>query len=166
LTCGGALDRGIYMLDEVERRIIHYLQGDLPLTSRPFAAVASKVGIGEEELLERIELQKNRGILRRLGANVDHRLVGFRANAMIAWHVPGERVDEVGPLMATFKEVSHCYERKTQGKWKYNLFTMIHGKSKKHCQGIARSIAEKTGISHYVSLFTIKEYKKTSPEYF
>lgn len=154
------------MLDDVERRIIHHLQGDLPLTSRPFAVIASRVGISEEELLERIRLQKEKGVLRRFGANLDPQLAGFRANAMVAWRVPADKVDEIGPLMATFREVSHCYQRRVHGKWRYNLFTVIHGKNKKDCQGIVRRIAENTGITDYVLLLTLKEYKKTSPEYF
>ncbi|UCF72844.1 MAG: Lrp/AsnC family transcriptional regulator [Deltaproteobacteria bacterium] len=154
------------MLDDLERRIIQHLQGDLPLTSRPYAVLSGKLGIREEELVERIKLQKEKGILRRLGANLNPRLAGFRANAMIAWYVPEDKMDEIGPLMATFKEVSHCYQRRIQREWKYNLFTMVHGKSKKDCQCIVRRIAENTGIKDYVTLLTLKEYKKTSPEYF
>jgi len=154
------------MPDDLERRIIHYLQGDLPVTARPFAVLASKVGISEEELLQRIKVLKEQGTLRRFGATLRHQLAGFRANAMVAWYVPEDNMDEIGPLMATFKEVSHCYQRRIQGKWRYNLFTMIHGKSKKDCQNIARRIAEDTGIKDYVLLLSLKEYKKTSPKYF
>jgi DNA-binding Lrp family transcriptional regulator len=154
------------MLDDLGKSIIRHLQGDIPLTSKPFAVLASRVGISEEELLERIKSQKEEGVLRRLGANLNPQLAGFRANALIAWNVPDDRMDEIGPLMASFREVSHCYERRTQGKWKYNLFTMIHGKSRDDCEGIVRAIAENTGIRDYVSLVTLKEYKKTSPEYF
>lgn len=154
------------MLDDVERRIIRHLQGDLPLTPRPFAVLASKVGISEEELLERIKSLKEQGTLRRFGATLRHQLAGYKANAMVAWYVPEDDMEEIGPLMASFKEVSHCYERKVQGTWKYNLFTMIHGRSKKECQDIARRIAEHTGIKDYVFLLSLKEFKKTSPRYF
>ncbi len=154
------------MLDDLERRIIHYLQDDLPQTVRPFAVLAEKIGIREEELIEKIKLLKEQGILRRFGGNLNHQLAGFKANAMVAWYAPEDKIDEIGPLMATFKEVSHCYQRRIQGKWRYNLFTMVHGKSKKDCQDIARRIAEKTGIKDYVFLLTLKEYKKTSPKYF
>ena len=154
------------MLDDLERKIVQYLQGNLPLTERPFAVLAEKIGISEEELIEKIKLLKEQGILRRFGANLNHQLAGFKANAMVAWYVPEDKMDKIGPLMATFKEVSHCYQRRIQGKWKYNLFTMVHGKSKKDCQDIARRIAEKTGIKDYVLLLTLKEYKKTSPRYF
>ena len=154
------------MLDDIEKRIIHYLQGDFPLTARPFTVLATKVGISEEELLERIKSLKEQGLLRRFGATLYHQLAGFKANAMIAWYVPEEKLDVVGSLMANFKEVSHCYQRRIQGKLKYNLFTMVHGKSKKDCQGIARRIAKSTGINDYTLLLTLKEYKKTSPKYF
>jgi DNA-binding Lrp family transcriptional regulator len=136
------------MLDDLDKKIIHYLQGDLPLTVRPFAVLAERIGISEEELLDKIQQ------------------VGFKANAMVAWCVPDDKIDETGFLMATFKEVSHCYQRKIQDKWKYNIFTMVHGKNKRDCQGIVKRIAKRTGIKDYVILLTLKEYKKTSPRYF
>ena len=154
------------MLDDVEKKIIHYLQGDLPLTERPFAVLAESIGIGEEELLDRIKLLKEQGILRRLGATLFHQQVGFKANALVAWYVPDDKINETGFLMANFKEVSHCYQRKTEEGWRYNIFTMIHGKNKKDCQSIIERIANKTGIKDYVLLLTLKEYKKTSPQYF
>jgi len=154
------------MLDDLEKKIIHYLQGDLPLTAKPFAVLAEKIGIHEEELLNRIKLLKEKGVLRRLGATLYHQRVGFKANAMVAWYVPDDKIDETGFLIAAFKEVSHCYQRKIEEKWRYNLFTMIHGRSKKDCHNICKRIAEKTGIKDYVLLFTLKEYKKISPQYF
>jgi len=154
------------MLDDLDKKIIHYLQGDLPLTARPFAVLAERIGIDEGELLDRIKLLKEQGILRRLGATLYHQRVGFKANGMVAWCVPDDKIDETGFLMAAFKEVSHCYQRKIQDKWKYNIYTMIHGKNKKDCQGIVKRIAEKTEIKDYVLFFTLKEYKKTSPRYF
>lgn len=166
LTSARALDSAVNMIDDLEKRIIRYLQGDLPLTPTPFAALASKVGIDEEELLERIRGLKVRGVLRRFGATLNHWQAGLTANAMVAWYVPEEQADEVGPLMASVREVSHCYERKPKGDWKYNLFTMVHGKSKKDCRDIVERISEITGMKDYVLLFTLKEFKKTSPEYF
>jgi len=154
------------MPDNVERRIIQHLQGDLPVTPRPFAVLASRVGISEEEVLDTIKLLKERGTLRRFGATLRHQLAGYKANAMVAWCVREDSMEEIGPLMASFKEVSHCYERTIQGKWKYNLFTMIHGRSKKECQDIARRIAEDTGVKDYILLLSLKEFKKTSPRYF
>jgi DNA-binding Lrp family transcriptional regulator len=154
------------MIDDIEKRIIHHLQGDIPLTPTPFSEIASKVGIDEEELLERVRGLKAQGVLRRFGATLNHWQAGLTANAMVAWYVPEDQVDEVGPLMASVREVSHCYERKPDREWKYNLFTMVHGKSRKDCRDIVGRISEMTGMKDYVLLFTLKEFKKTSPEYF
>jgi DNA-binding Lrp family transcriptional regulator len=154
------------MINELDKKIIHYLQGDLPLGLRPFAALAEKIGITEEELLGKIQVLKEQGILRRFGATLRHQLAGFDANAMVAWQVPEDKVEKTGTLMAGFKEVTHCYQRRIQGEWKYNLFTMIHAKNKKNCEQMVKKIGDKVGISEYVVLLTLKEYKKTSPQYF
>jgi len=166
LTSVRALDSAIVVIDDLEKQIIRHLQADLPLTTTPFAVMASRVGIGEEELLERVRGLKKRGVLRRFGATVNHLKAGVKANAMVAWYVPEDQIDEIGLLMAGVREVSHCYERKPTGAWKYNLFTMVHGKSKKQCREAVGRIADMTGIKDYVYLFTRREFKKTSPEYF
>jgi len=154
------------MIEELEKKIIRYLQGDLPVTPRPFASLAEKIGIREEDLLEKIQVLKEQGTLRRFGATLRHQLAGFHANAIVAWRVPENKVEKTGTLMATFREVSHCYQRRIQGEWKYNLFTMIHGKNEKDCEQTAKKIADTVGINEYVVLITLKEYKKTSPKYF
>ncbi|MBW1715510.1 MAG: Lrp/AsnC family transcriptional regulator [Deltaproteobacteria bacterium] len=154
------------MIEGLEKKIIRYLQEDLPVTPKPFASLADKIGIKEEDLLEKIQLLKEKGVLRRFGATLRHQLAGFHSNAMVAWRVPEDKVKKSGNLMAGFGEVSHCYQRRIQGEWKYNLFTMIHGKNEKDCEHIARKIADVVEINDYVVLLTLKEYKKTSPKYF
>ena len=101
-----------------------------------------------------------------MGATLFHQQVGFKENALVAWYVPDDKIEETGFLMATFQEVSHCYQRRTEEGWRYNIFTMIHGKDKKECQNVVERIANKSGIKDYVFLLTLKEYKKTSPQYF
>ncbi len=154
------------MIEELEKKIIHYLQGDLPVTPKPFALLADKIGIREEELLKTTQMLKEQGILRRFGATLRHELAGFHANAMVAWRVPEDKVEKSGNLMAGFREVSHCYQRRIHGEWKYNLFTMIHGKNNKDCEHIAKKIADMVEVNEYVVLLSLKEYKKTSPKYF
>lgn len=154
------------MIEELEKKIIHYLQGDLPVTPKPFALLADKIGIREEDLLEKTQMLKEQGILRRFGATLRHELAGFHANAMVAWRVPEDKVEKSGNLMAGFREVSHCYQRRIHGEWKYNLFTMIHGKNNKDCEHIAKKIADMVEVNEYVVLLSLKEYKKTSPKYF
>jgi len=154
------------MIDDVDKKVIELIQGDLPLDLRPFALLAVKAGISEEEFVERVASLKKRGIIRRFGATLRHQEAGFSSNAMVAWIVPGERIEEVGKTMARFRAVTHCYERKTTKGWPYNLYTMIHGDDRGECYEIAKKISRKAGIQDYILLFSEKEFKKTSMKYF
>lgn len=154
------------MLDALDKKVIGLIQGDLPLDPRPFTVMAKKLGISEAEFVEKVRSLKNRGIIRRFGATLYHQEAGFGSNAMVAWLVPDDRIDAVGGIMADFREVTHCYQRRPREDWKYNLYTMIHGDNENACHRIAQRISQKIGIEEYVLLFSEKEFKKTSMQYF
>jgi len=154
------------MVDEIDKKVIGLIQGDLPLDRRPFARMADKIDLTEEEFLNRIEDLKKQGIVRRFGATLRHQEAGFSSNAMVAWVVPDNRVDEAGSLLSEFPEVTHCYERRPQKDWHYNLYTMIHGSNRDLCIQIAKRMSRSIGIIQYALLFSEKEFKKTSMEYF
>ncbi|MHB1335597.1 MAG: siroheme decarboxylase subunit beta [Candidatus Humimicrobiaceae bacterium] len=154
------------MLSELDIKIIKVLQDDLPLVEKPFKLIADKLGIPEKELLAKIEEYLAEGIVRRFGATLNHKKVGFIANAMVIWDVDDERIEEAGRLMAQFAEVSHCYQRPRNADWQYNLFTMIHGKTREQCRRIVEKIAGVVKVDKYELLFSVKELKKTSMKYF
>jgi DNA-binding Lrp family transcriptional regulator len=154
------------MIDDVDKKVILLIQGDLPLELRPFAVLANQAGISEEEFVERVASLKKRGIIRRFGATLRHQEAGFSSNAMVAWIVPEERIEEVGKAMARIRAVTHCYQRKTYSGWPYNLYTMIHGAGQEKCREIAKQLSRKVGIKEYILLFSEKEFKKTSMQYF
>jgi DNA-binding Lrp family transcriptional regulator len=103
--------------------------------------------------------------MRRFGAAINHKQVGFKANAMACWIVPSDMVDDIGRKLASLREVSHCYERKTNPLWSYNLFAMIHGHTREVCQEIASKISDETGIRGYILLFSTREFKKVRIKY-
>jgi DNA-binding Lrp family transcriptional regulator len=154
------------MVDRLDKEIIRLIQGDLPLSLTPFSVMAEKIGVSEETFIARVQAMKDRGIIRRFGATLRHQEAGFNSNAMVIWFVPEEKIDEVGRIIAGFREVTHCYQRRTQKDWKYNLFSMVHGNTRDECFRIARLISRKTGISDYRLLFSEKEFKKTSMAYY
>jgi DNA-binding Lrp family transcriptional regulator len=154
------------MLTELEKRIIAVIQGDMPVTDRPYAHIAAELGIDEQQLLEALKDLVRRGVIRRFGATLRHQKSGFAANAMTAWLVEEDRIDAVGRIMASFKEVSHCYRRDPTDEWKFNLYTMIHGKDEAHCRRTAEKMAEKAAVRQYQLLFSRRELKKTSMKYF
>lgn len=155
------------MITQLDRQIINRLGKDLPLCSRPFEKIAQEIGIEEEALFNKIREYQARRWIRKFSAALNHTSFEIAStNAMGAWKVPENRVQKVGRIMASFGEVSHCYERATHPQWKYNLYTMIHTAGKEECERVARRISQKTGITEYELLYTSQEFKKTSPVYF
>jgi siroheme decarboxylase len=154
------------LIDETDKKIIALIQGDIPLSPRPFAVMADRIGITEDLFIDRVKALVGDGIIRRFGAILYHKEAGIRSNAMVAWLVPDNRIEETGKTLATFKEVTHCYHRSPQKEWKYNLYTMIHGKNDADCRAIAERMSQTVGIAEYALLFSEREFKKTSMEYF
>ncbi len=154
------------MLTDLEKKVIAAIQDDIPVSARPYQAISEKIGVSESDFLKTLQDLCNRGVIRRLGATLRHQKTGFEANAMTAWQVDEDRVDEVGRKMASFREVSHCYRRNPCSRWPYNLYTMIHARDEAACEEIARSISRATDVASYKLLFSRRELKKTSMEYF
>ena len=146
-------------------RIIE-LQKDLALVPRPFLYISNKLGITERELLDIAKEFEERGIMRRFAAILRHQKAGFVANGMVTWEVPEDRLEDVAKIAISFSQVSHCYQRPVYEDWPYNLFTMIHARSKDSCERIAKEISTRTGITEYVILYSTKEYKKERVKYF
>ena len=153
-------------LSDLDVAVIQTLQGDLPVVEEPYAPTAAALGIDQTRLLEHLESMKERRALRRVAAILFHRRAGFSANGMGVWKVPEDRILELGPAMAAFRGISHCYQRPTYADWPYSVFTMAHGRSKEECDAILDSIAESTGIEERSTLYSSTEFKKVRLLYF
>lgn len=151
---------------EMELNIIRETQEDLPLVARPFAAMAIEADCSENEVLTTLETFKEKSYMRRFAAVMNHRHAGYKANAMGVWAVPENKCEELGPIMAGFASVSHCYKRPTYEDWPYSIFTMVHGHKASDCEETIAAIARDTGINEYTLLWSIKEYKKVRVRYF
>ena len=153
-------------LSELDLTVIRATQGPMTVTPEPFAAPAAEAGLSQERLLSHLEDMRERRALRRVAAILFHRRAGFSANGMGVWRVPDERILELGPRMASFRGISHCYQRPTYADWPYSVFTMAHGRSKEECDAILDSIAEDTGIDERRTLYSSTEFKKVRLRYF
>jgi len=142
--------------------ILQAIPYDFPVRERPYERIAGGAGISEGELISVLKEWKRKGIVRRIAAILYHRRAAYTHNAMVVWEVPEDDVDKVGRIMAGFPEVSHCYERDKGHYWQYNLFTMIHSRSREGCVDIVRRLAEKSGIERYAMFLSKREFKKTS----
>jgi DNA-binding Lrp family transcriptional regulator len=152
--------------DEFDIAVIRATQGDMPAIPEPYAPAADKLGVPQAKLLAHLEGMQQRRLLRRVAAILFHRRAGFSANGMGVWKVPDERIMELGPAMAAFRGISHCYQRPTYQDWPYSIFTMAHGRSKDECDAILDSISAHTGIGERATLYSSTEFKKIRLLYF
>lgn len=159
------LDKQPY--DDVDVAVIRATQGDLPVVAEPYAHAARELGMTVDGLVEHLHGMADRGLLRRVAAILFHRRAGFSANGMGVWKVPEDRVMDVGPRMAAFRGISHCYQRPTYADWPYSIFTMAHGRSKEECDAILDAIeAETPEVEGRATLYSSTEFKKIRLLYF
>jgi len=154
--------------DEDDIATIRAMQGPMEAIERPYDAAAVELGISTEALLLRLHSMVDRKLLRRVAAILYHRRAGFSANGMGVWKVPEAEILETGRRMASFRGISHCYQRPTYEDWPYSVFTMAHGRSKQECDAILDSIAAECGIGpeDRATLYSSTEYKKIRLHYF
>lgn len=151
-------------LDATDRSIIVATQGGLPLVARPYHAIAQSLQLEPGQVMTRILRMQETGVIRRLGVVPNHYAIGYRANGMSVWDVPDDRVDQLGASVGDFEFVSHCYRRPRRlPRWPYNLFAMVHGKSRDEVEQKVAQIAALLGEharSHTI-LYSTRILKKT-----
>jgi len=155
-------------LSDREIAFVRAMQRDLALVPAPFIDMARELDISLDGLRAMHERFLAAGRLRRFAAVLHHRRAGFAANAMGVWAAPGDdaEIERLGMIMAGFRAVSHCYRRPTYPDWPYNLFTMVHGRSAEECEQSLDAIAEATGLTERLSLYSTREFKKVRVRYF
>lgn len=169
---GAALahDDGGYALSGEERDAVLLLQTDLPITPRPFDAIVSttKSSMSSERLITIGEALKQKGIMRRYAAVLKHYNAGYGANAMTAWKTEaGRGEDEVMQVFLSAKSISHLYRRTVHpGRWEHPLFAMIHARSDGELESIIATLEKKSGLSDYLVLKSLREFKKKRVTYF
>lgn len=151
-------------IDAVDRRIIVATQAGLPLAELPFDELAAQLGLEVETVIARIAAMQARGVIRRIAAVPNHYALGYRANGMSVWNVPDEQVGAIGTRVGALEYVSHCYQRPRHlPLWPYNLFAMVHGKTRAAVEARVAEIAALLGEhcrGHEV-LYSTRILKKT-----
>lgn len=154
-------------VDATDLALLAVLEGGLPLVVRPFAALAEKLGLAEEEVIDRLRRLLDSGIVKRFGVVVRHRELGYRANAMVVWNVPDETVGNAAGSLSALPFVTLCYRRPRRTGWPYNLFCMIHGKDR---QVVLEQIALANAAAGIASLpqavlFSTQAFKQHGARY-
>ncbi|EPX78560.1 siroheme decarboxylase subunit beta [Litoreibacter arenae] len=162
LSSARQVDTSVFQ--DADRPVLQALTKGLPLEDRPYARIANDLGRTEADVLDRIRVLTDAGIISRLGVIVRHRALGWRANAMVVWDLPHDTITQVGPLLAAQPGITLCYERVTvEGIWPYSLYTMIHARSRAAAFEVldrVRALPALRGVP-YQPLFSIRCFKQT-----
>ncbi len=132
-----------------ERRLAAALAEGIPLSPRPYALLGLQAGMPEAEVIATLARWLERGVARRIGAVLRHRRLGWRANAMAVWDVPDGEVRALGARAARDGAVTLCYRRARSPGWPYNLYCMIHGRSRARTQSELARLAAQTGLARF-----------------
>jgi DNA-binding Lrp family transcriptional regulator len=152
------------MLDDVDRRLIVATQAGLPLVPRPYHALAETLCIPVTEVQARLTVMLALGVIRRIGAVPNHYALGYRSNGMTVWDVDDVQIDALGAQVGALPFVTHCYRRpRMLPDWPYNLFAMVHGKTREEALGRVEEIAALLGTAcrSHDTLFSSRILKKT-----
>jgi len=152
---------------EQEKTVLRIVQGNLPDSLTPYADIAAAAGLSEAEVLALLSRLKEDGTIRRFGASIKHQRTGWNHNAMVAWQIDPELMEEAGLKAAEHPRISHAYYRPSSAEdWPYTLYTMIHGKSKQDCLDVVEELRQTTALDRHAILESEKELKKISMTYF
>ena len=153
-------------LTPLHKKIIKSAQYDIDIIQEPFKNTVDGLGISYELFFKTLSELKTTGVMRRFAAILNHRKAGFNANAMVVWDIDEKDGERIGKIAASFSAVSHCYLRPKYPNWPYNLFTMIHGKTKNETNSIINDISKEIHAKSYMPLYSSREFKKVRIEYF
>ena len=155
-------------VSETDRRILATIEDGLPRVSRPYLAIAERLGLAEDEVIARLRALQEGGVVKRLGVIVRHHELGYAANAMVVWDIPDGDVDETGRQMAQLPFVALCYRRERRPPaWPYNLFCMIHGRDRQTVHAQIERLRAELGLTEIAStiLFSCRRFKQRGARY-
>lgn len=151
-------------MDAMDRSIVRACQAGLPLLPRPYHHIAEQLGMTAEEVMQRLRVMQENGMVRRIGVVPNHYALGYRANGMTVWNVDDAQIARLGQEVGALNFVSHCYQRpRALPEWPYNLFAMVHAQTRPEVEQKAALIAQMLGdsVQEKTILYSTRILKKT-----
>ena len=146
-------EKGV-LLDEMDRRILNDIQSYFPIVTEPYRALADKLGCSEAEVLERVQNLKDRGIIRRIGANCDSRKLGY-TSTLCAARVPQNHMKRFIEVVNSYPGVTHNYRRDHD----YNIWFTFIAPTVEEIERILREISDLTEVREIMSLPAERVFK-------
>ncbi len=154
------------VLSDLHKRVIALTQEDIPLTKEPFLEMVKKLDIDYDKFFNTLNELKMSGHMRRFATILNHRKAGFNANAMVVWDIDEQKAIDAGKKLASFSAVSHCYLRPKFPNWQYNIFSMVHGKTKEQTDSIVKEMEREVDFNENRYLYSSREFKKIRVKYY
>ena len=154
--------------DARDIELLGAIENGLPLVARPFAQIARELAMSEDEVLGRFERMRACGIIRRFGLVLQHRPLGYRANAMVVWDIPDQEVNDAAKRIIAHDFVTLCYaRRRARPRWPYNLYCMIHGRERALVEQQIAHLKNNAALTGYASrtLFSRRRFKQTGAKF-
>lgn len=151
-------------LDSIDRQIIQATQAGLPLVAEPYHAIGEELSLPVDEVMQRMSAMQESGVIRRIGTIPNHYRLGYKYNGMTVWDIDDRQIDQLGEKVGQLDCVSHCYHRpRYLPDWPYNLFAMVHSKTKEGVNEHVTTIASVLGKHNRGQdvLYSTKILKKT-----
>lgn len=156
-------------LSEQEKTsLMSAIQDGLPLTTRPFLTLGKALGVSEQAVISTLQQWLDEKLIKRLGLVVNHKKIGYHANAMVVWNIADDQVDRIGQAIKVSGKVTLCYRRPRRlPDWPYNLFCMIHGRDRASVVERIEALAEEVGLESTQRhvLFSTRQFKQRGGHY-
>lgn len=141
-------------MDDLDKAILRQVQSNLPIDPRPFRALGRQVGLSEDQVIERLQRLKQKGIVRRIGGNFVSSKLGF-ASTLCAAQVPPEKIEPFVEAVNAFSGVTHNYLRDHD----YNVWFTFIAESMGDIEASLAELSRRTGVSDICSLPSLKMFK-------
>jgi DNA-binding Lrp family transcriptional regulator len=141
-------------MDAIDKKILNIIQKDFPVVAEPFKVVAERLGLAEDEVLERIKDLKAVGIIRRIGAVFDSKKMGF-ASTLCAAKVPKKYLRKFIEIVNSYPGVTHNYRRRHD----YNVWFTFIASDEETLKKSLGEIRDKTGVADIISMTASRIFK-------
>ncbi len=141
-------------MDDIDRDILNEIQSDFPISTRPYQALGQRLGLMEQEILDRIKTLKEEGVIRRIGGNFHSNKLNF-TSTLCAAKVPTEKLNDFVKVVNRYPGVTHNYLRKNE----YNVWFTFIAQDMSTIDQALKDLAESTGVSDILNLPAVKMYK-------
>jgi DNA-binding Lrp family transcriptional regulator len=142
-------------MDSIDKKILTLVNKSLPVDERPYRKIAESLDISEQEVIERLKTMCEQGLIRRIGAVINPRRIGWHST-LCAVQIPDEKLTDYADTVNSYPEVTHNYIRSGQPNCWFTLITPDKESSLRIISEIERRLGEKVQDLPARRIFKIK----------